>query len=136
MTSAVLIYDGNCPICLTSIRFIRRNSVMPELEFLPFQTAECTQRFPDLSLETLNRSLTFVTETRDITTEGWAIRHILVDVVDTPTWILSLFNVPGAINLVSILYKIIARNRYNLSRWFRSITAGTVGNCFRLINSW
>ena len=135
MTNSVLIYDGNCPICLTGIGFIYRNSVAPHLEFLTSQTTACSQRFPDLSLETLNRSLVFVTETGETITGGSAIRHILVNIVDTPTWILSVFNTPGIIKLVSLLYAIIARNRHILSRSFVAMTDGTAIKCSQLITA-
>jgi predicted DCC family thiol-disulfide oxidoreductase YuxK len=53
----VILFDGVCDLCHTGVEWIRRADRDGRFEFLPYQSAEVTRRFPALDPRAIARAI-------------------------------------------------------------------------------
>ncbi len=114
MNRAVLIYDGECPLCQGIMRLAKSRARPGELEFLPFQAPQRTVRYPDLSEEACRQAMQLVLPDGRVLAGNEALPETLRRLRGWH-WLAPAFNLPGAGLLARHLYRWIARNRYALS---------------------
>ena len=112
--SAVLIYDGECPICQGGVRWVRRRALPGQFEFLPCQSPARRGRFPWMSEQTCLEALQLVLPDGRVLAGEVAIPEILRRLRGWH-WLAHLFQLPGAGFLAPRLYQWVARNRYAIS---------------------
>ena len=71
-----LLYDGECPVCLASVRRLRRMDRGDHFEYLPIRDDEVGARFPELSREALNGSLHLVGPSGEVWEGAEAVEKI------------------------------------------------------------
>lgn len=115
MRAAVLIYDGECPICRSGMRWVEQRAAAGQFEFLPCQSPERRARFPWMSEETCLEALQLVLPDGRVLAGDAAISEILRRVRGW-RWLALVFRLPGAALLAPRLYRWVARHRRAISR--------------------
>ncbi len=108
-----VIYDGECGLCTRSVEALSRWDRERVLEFVPYQAAGVTSRFPWISDEEFSRAIQVVGSEG----ETWAGSRGLEEILRAlrPSGVLALpFRVPGARRLAQTVYGWVARNRRHL----------------------
>ena len=127
MNKAVLIYDGECPLCQGSVRLVRSRIRSGELELLPFQAPDRAARYPELTEEACQQGIQLVLPDGRAVAGSEAVPETLARLRGW-RWLSHVLRTPGVKLLVRYLYRWIARNRYTLSRVLASLSlAPTVG---------
>lgn len=114
MHPAVLIYDGACEFCQTGKSWIEHRAVPGTFEFLPCQSEERKQRFPEMREETCLEAMQLVLPNGRILAGDRAVPEILRRLRGW-WWAALLFRLPGVHLLAGLVYRWIARNRYTIS---------------------
>lgn len=127
MNKAVLIYDGECPLCRGSVRLVQSSVRSGELELLPFQAPDRATRYPELTEEACQQGIQLVLPDGRAVAGSEAVPETLARLRGW-RWLSHVLRTPGVKLLVRYLYRWIARNRYTLSRVLASLSlAPTVG---------
>lgn len=108
-----VLFDGDCPICRDAVRRLERWDREERLTFLPAQAQEVPHRFPSLSREALQQSIHLVREDGEIW-EGAGALEELVRILPGWDWAAWLIRLPFARPLARVVYRWVARNRYEL----------------------
>lgn len=115
MNKAVLIYDGECPLCRGSVRLVQSSVRSGELELLPFQAPDRATRYPELTEEACQQGIQLVLPNGCAVAGSEAVLETLARLRGWH-WLSHVLRTPGVKLLVGHLYGWIARNRYTLSR--------------------
>lgn len=109
----VMLYDGHCRFCTAGARRLESWMGRAAVERADFQQADVLARFPGLSYEACMQRLYLVTPDGRIfggveaIVQALATRRVLGRLA-------YLYYVPGLRQLLDLLYKIVAANRYRL----------------------
>ncbi|MBB3109922.1 putative DCC family thiol-disulfide oxidoreductase YuxK [Paenibacillus phyllosphaerae] len=133
----LVLYDGNCNLCLNVVRQIRQLRVRADLRFMAVQSLR--NEAVDLSRiaepartwllgsghEQLLDQLHIVDPYGNIEKGAAAVIRILQNVKGF-AWLNGLYRVPGLGRAAEALYRFIAKRRY---AWFGTVDAGCNGSC-------
>lgn len=114
MGPAVLVYDGECPLCRGAAGWIRRRALPGRFEFLPCRSPERRARFPWMSDAACLEALQLVLPDGRVLAGEAAVPEILRRLVGW-RWLAGLFRLPGTGLLAPRLYRWVARHRHGLS---------------------
>ncbi|MCZ6688733.1 MAG: DUF393 domain-containing protein [Planctomycetota bacterium] len=114
MTSAVLIYDGECRFCQGGIAWVRDRAVPGEFEYLPSGSPDRIGRFPSLSNQDCEDAIQLVLPDGTILSGDRAVPEILRRLRGW-RWLGLLFRLPGVGWIAPSVYSWVARNRYAIS---------------------
>jgi predicted DCC family thiol-disulfide oxidoreductase YuxK len=109
-----LLYDGDCPICLASVKRLRAIDTANRLELLPNRDPGVAERFPHLRPEALSRSLHLVGPEADVWEGAEALERIAA-LMPGFSWVSWIFRIPFVRPMARVLYAGVARSRYRLS---------------------
>jgi predicted DCC family thiol-disulfide oxidoreductase YuxK len=109
-----IVYDGQCRFCLGQIERIRRRDRGGVFEFLPRQSPELEQRFPQLAGDDFNTGLRLVDQGGKVHVGADGVYEIARRV---PLWRSAawLYRVPGLRQIFRGMYGLMAKNRYRLA---------------------
>lgn len=114
--SVILIYDDACCLCRGCMKWIELHAIRRDIfEFLPCQSEERRNRFPEISDETCLQSLQVILPGRRILTGDKVLPEIL-NRLRGFTWFSFLFKVPVIKVFLYVIYRWIAHNRYIISK--------------------
>ena len=111
---AVVIYDGECPICQGGVRWLERRARPGQFEFLPCQSPERRARFLWMAEEACLEALQLVLPGGRVLAGEAAVREILRR-LNGWRWVGRLFGLPGVKLFAPRLYRWVARHRYAIS---------------------
>lgn len=111
---AVVVYDGDCPVCVGGKRWVERRALTGQFEFLPCQSPARRTRFPWMSERACLDALQLVLPDGRVLAGEVAIPEILRRLRGW-RWLAFLFHLPGAGVLAPRVYRWVARNRYAIS---------------------
>jgi predicted DCC family thiol-disulfide oxidoreductase YuxK len=114
-THHVVIYDGECPLCQTAVRWLRARVPAETLEPLPCQDPARAERFPQVSREACLEAVQLVTPAGGVLS-GDAAVPALLRLTGGWGWLGYLLDLPGLRMFRPTVYRWIARNRLSLSR--------------------
>ncbi len=118
---AVLIYDGDCPLCRGAADRIRDNAAPGTFEFLPCQSDELARRFPGIARAACLEAMHLVLPGGAVLVGEKALPEILARLRGRRHRIAAaLFRLPGAGILSRTFYRWLAGHRYHLSRLLSS----------------
>lgn len=83
MQQAILIFDGSCGFCRSSIDWIRKRDTEGRFEYFPFQDDSFGRRFPELTREACMRALHLVMEDGSVRVGAEALPVVLERL---PSW--------------------------------------------------
>jgi len=119
MARAMLIYDGECPMCLRARDWVAAHAEPGAIDLVPCQSEERETRAPQVSYEACMEAMQLVTEGGDVYSGPDAFPPLLARTRNRK-WLAWAFNVPGMGLLWPPLYRWIARHRLQLSGLFAS----------------
>ncbi len=114
MSDLTLIYDGECGFCRKWVDQIRKYDAAQKIKFLPCQSEERKQHFPQILEENCLKAMHVVLPDGQIFSGADAAPHVLAVL---PRWqrCASLFKIPGVLLIARPVYRLIARNRHRLA---------------------
>lgn len=108
--SDVILYDGECGLCVWSMSALRARLLNKPVRFVSFLEPGALKPFPDLTIEFCKGALTLVRADGRIFRGSEAVAQAL-----RHRWfgsLAKLYYLPGARWLTDRVYEWIARNRY------------------------
>jgi predicted DCC family thiol-disulfide oxidoreductase YuxK len=107
---AVLIYDGECNICIRSVEWIRRQDPGGAIELLAFQDPRLPIRFPELPIQRCREAMQLLTPDGKRREGAEAVEELL-RILPGFRWLAWGFRVPGVRRLARAVYRYVARRR-------------------------
>ena len=115
----VLIYDGQCRLCVTAKETLERRAEDETVRWVPYQSEEAAR-----SLGTDYRpgrpDAAFLVDTDGTVTRGLKAFVPLLPGLRGGWFLLALWRIPFLRPLAHLLYRVIARYRY---RWFGAVNS-------------
>ncbi len=112
--TAVLIYDGECPVCRKTVAWIRENMRKDAFEMLPCQAEEARQRFPSIEQAVCMQAMQLILSDGQVLAGEKALPEILKRMKRYGT-AAALFDLPGAETISHSFYRWFADNRYHIA---------------------
>ncbi|MDX2041360.1 MAG: DUF393 domain-containing protein [Acidobacteriota bacterium] len=113
--SDVVIYDGQCRICIGQMQILVRLDLTNRLTFLSLHDRRVAHRYPDLSFEELMKQMYVVDRKGQQHTGVLAVRHLSRRM--PVLWLLALpLHLPGTLPIWQWFYRQIAEHRYRFGR--------------------
>ncbi len=113
----VLIYDGQCRLCVTAKAGIERLGTAADVRFVPYQSQEAASRLGG-AYQPGRPDVAVLVEGDGTITKGLDAFVPLLPGLRGGWMLLALWRVPLLRPLAYALYRVIAKNRY---RWFGEI---------------
>ncbi len=107
----VLIYDGECPVCIRAVEWIRARSDPGVFEFISCHSHDLTRRFPSIDKAACLRAMHLVFPDGKVLIGERATPEILRRLRGY-RWAAALFRLPGADFLSRAFYRWFARHRH------------------------
>ncbi len=109
------LYDGNCVICRSTCRAMRRLDWLNRIEFIDLHADAAWQdRYPQLAFERLMAEIHVVDGTGGVFAGFAGSRRMLKEVpLGFPLWL--LLQLPGSERIGQRVYRFIARRRYRIN---------------------
>jgi predicted DCC family thiol-disulfide oxidoreductase YuxK len=116
MTTA--IYDGYCVLCKQTKRMVMALDWLHRVEFLDLHNWNVVEaRYPQLDFDAAMGEIHVVTPDGQLIGGFDAMRRMLRDLpLGFPVWL--VLHLPGMNWLGPKLYRLVARNRYRINKWF------------------
>ena len=111
---AVLIYDGECPVCRKTVAWIRENMRRDAFEMIPCQSEEARKRFSSIEQAVCMQAMQLILPDGEVLSAEKALPEI-VKRLKRYSPAAALFNLPGAEILARSFYRWFADNRYHLA---------------------
>jgi predicted DCC family thiol-disulfide oxidoreductase YuxK len=111
---AVLIYDGNCPVCGATVDWIRENARKGEFEYLPCQSTERVERFPPIREAVCMDAMQLVLPDGTVLAGERALPEILKRLKRYSS-LSSFFKLPGTEGVSRSFYRWFADRRYHIA---------------------
>lgn len=114
LPTGVLIYDGQCPICMKAVRWVKKRMIEGTIDLMACQSPERLRRFPDMPETQCMTAMQFVLPDGRVLAGTDALPQILRRIRGWQ-WMARVFELPGIRHLAPYVYRWVARNRYTLS---------------------
>jgi len=111
---AVLIYDGECPVCRKTAAWIRENMRKDAFEMIPCQSGEARKRFPFIEQAVCMQAMQLILPDGEVLSAEKALPEI-VKRLKRYSPAAALFEFPGAGLLARSFYRWLADNRYHIA---------------------
>ena len=112
----ILIYDGNCSLCCGCMKWIKQHAKNEdEFEFIKCESEERKKRFPEIENEACLEALHLIRPDNHILVGDKSLPEI-VSMLRNLQWLAILFRLPIARSVLYIVYRLIANNRYIISK--------------------
>jgi predicted DCC family thiol-disulfide oxidoreductase YuxK len=114
---AVLIYDGDCPMCRASALWLLRRAMAGgarDLEILPCRSPARRRRYPQVTDEACLTAMQLVLPDGRVLAGADAVPEILRR-IPRWRWLAGIFDQPAVRPLARRLYRWVADNRMRLS---------------------
>ena len=109
-----VLYDGDCPLCRTSVSRLTKWDREGVFEFLPAQDETVSGRFPGIAPTALSGSLHLVSEDGESWVGAEAVEQI-IRLLPGWRWSAWAFRLPFGRPFAQRVYRWIAKNRYRLN---------------------
>jgi predicted DCC family thiol-disulfide oxidoreductase YuxK len=112
---ALVLYDGECPLCLKSVDLLKHFDWFKNLEYINVREAnKVPVRQPPLDPKRLLEEMHLITPDRKHVYHGYAAFRWMAWRLPLFCWLAPLMYVPGISVLGQRIYLWVARNRYRL----------------------
>ncbi len=120
---ATLIFDGSCPICSGTVRWISENEIEGSFEMLPCQAEGMREQFPGVEPDECMKAMHLVLPDGKIFVGEKALPEIFTR-LRRYRFAAPLFRLPGAGPLSRIAYRWFAERRYRIAALLSHKTGG------------
>ncbi|MBI5419357.1 MAG: DUF393 domain-containing protein [Deltaproteobacteria bacterium] len=120
---AVLIYDGECPVCVKAVGWVRARARPETFEFLSCHSESFPTRFPSIEKDACLRAMHLVLPDRTVLAGERAVPEILVR-LPRYRFAARFFGLPGAGIFSRVFYRWFAGHRYRLAGFFFPVGGG------------
>jgi predicted DCC family thiol-disulfide oxidoreductase YuxK len=118
---AVLIYDGECPVCAKAVEWVRARSLPEAFELLSCHSEELARRFPSIGKTACLQAMHLVLPDGTVHAGEGAVPEILRLLrLRRYRWCASWFSLPGGGTIARVFYRWFAIHRHRFSRVFPS----------------
>src|SRR5271155_3354198 len=117
MTEHIILYDGECPMCVFQMKVLSWLDWFGVLALVPLSDLRAQEVAPQLTREDLLEAIHCVTPEGRIYRGARALRFVGMRLPLMVPLALFLW-IPGVIRIAEIAYQWISRNRHVLSRLF------------------
>ena len=121
MNKAVLIYDGTCPVCSGTVKWIRANEIGDSFEMLPCQSDLLGERFAHIRRSECMQAMHLVLPDGTVVAGERALPEVLKR-LKRYRFASLLFKIPGASVLSRFVYRWFARRRYRIASFLSHLT--------------
>ena len=121
--AATLIFDGTCPICTGTVKWIGENEFEGSFEMLPCQSEHTSERFPGIKHDECMRAMQLVLPDGTVLAGEKALPEIFTRLKAYRVFA-PLFKVPGAGVLSRIAYRWFADRRYRIAAFLAHMRRG------------
>ena len=111
---AVIIYDGECPVCQKTVAWIRENMRKDSFELIPCQSEEARERFPFVEQAICMQAMQLILPDGKVLSGEKALPEILKR-LKRYSPVATLFDLPGSEVLARSFYRWFANNRYHIA---------------------
>ncbi len=111
---AVLIYDGNCPVCRNTVAWIKEHGQEEAFEMLPCQSEDRKKRYPFMSEEACMQAMQLFLPDGNVLGGEKALPEIFMRLKRyraAAGW----FKLPGSNTIARVFYRWFARSRYRIA---------------------
>ncbi len=115
-----LIYDGACPICSSTVAWIKDNEKEGSFDMVPCQSEALGRRFPSMKSEECLKAMQLVFSDGTVLSGEKALPEIFTRLRRHRSAAM-FFKLPGAALLSRIFYQWFADRRYRIARFFHLI---------------
>lgn len=112
---AVLIYDGDCPVCGKTVAWIKDNSRRGAFEMLPCQSGSMQRRFPSIERAVCMQAMQLVLPDGTVLSGEKALPEILKRLRRYGP-AAALFKLPGSETFSRAFYRWFADRRYHIAK--------------------
>jgi len=120
---AVLIYDGKCPVCAATVKWIRENEISGSFEMIPCQSDQRRSRHPEVNRADCMKAMHLVLPDGTVLVGERALPDILAR-VKMYRFAAPLLKLPGTAIISRVAYRWFAERRYRIA----SILSHLAGN--------
>lgn len=113
-----VIYDGDCPVCISLKEFSDEQISGSEIEFIPYQQAYLDRLIPTLTEEDASQSIFVLGDSGQHRRGARAVFEIMKKMPGIGSVIGKFMAFPPLSWLAEPFYRLFARHRHNVSRWF------------------
>ena len=119
--SVVLIYDYKCSLCRGCMKWIELHAIQKDIfEFIPCQSEERRNRFPQLSDEICMQSIQLILSEGQILSGNKVLPEV-VRRLKGFAWLYIFFKLPVINTILYAIYYCIANNRYIISHTIKPL---------------
>jgi len=111
---ATLIFDGSCPICSSTVKWINENEVENSFEMLPCQSERMGAQFPEIERSDCMNAMHLVLPDGNVLVGEQALPEIFTR-LRRYRFLAVLFKLPGVPALSRIAYRWFADRRYRIA---------------------
>ena len=111
---AVLIYDGNCPVCRKTIEWIRENERKGAFEMLTCQSGSRRRRFPHMEEAVCMQAMQLILPDGTVLPGEKAMPEILKRLKKYSS-VAEVFKLPGSETISRAFYRWFADRRYHIA---------------------
>lgn len=116
---AYFLFDGDCGICTWSADFIRKIDRKQIFQIVPYQNFSESELMKfGITVEHCNRKIQIISKVGKVYQGALGLNYFLWKFFPWKLLILIIYLVPLFLLLEIIAYRLIAKNRHYLSRWF------------------
>jgi len=120
---ATLIYDGKCPVCSGTVKWIREHEISGSFEMVACQSEKRGALHPDVNRSDCMTAMHLVLPDGTVLVGEQALPRI-VSRLRGYRFAAPLFRLPGAAVLSRIAYRWFADRRYRIAAYLTHLTGG------------
>jgi len=121
--AATLIFDGSCPICAGTVKWIRENELEGSFEMVPCQAESANDRFPGIQRAECMKAMHLVLPDGRVLVGEKALPEIFMRLKAYRVFA-PLFKAPGVGVLSRIAYRWFADRRYRIAAFVSHLRNG------------
>jgi len=119
MNKQAVIYDGDCPVCRVFSQTIKKRDLAENFEFRPSRSVKLSGFAMGLNPQDFKMAVVTITGDGRFFTGVEAVAEIFKQLPNGWRLLGTIISLPVIRHLAAIIYRVIAHNRYFLSRFIK-----------------
>ena len=113
MNQQIVIYDGDCGFCQSTVNTLKKLDWLKSFIFIPFQNETVLTKYPFITKEMCEKEIYLVSENKKYYGgyDAFKIMSVYLPLTFLISW---FFFLPGVVQIGRLVYKLIAKNRHKI----------------------